>query len=97
MSHRTPELPAPWEVFEDPVVQLAALCPFCALAALSPTAALAALSPALRIFNPAINPNAARLAFFSLSHSQVNRVVHQRLRSHLSILLAAALLRRLIR
>lgn len=51
------------EVFADPIVQLAALCPLCALAALSPAAALAALSPALRIFNPAINPPAALLAF----------------------------------
>jgi hypothetical protein len=33
------------------------------LAALSPEAALAALSPTLRIFNPAINVNAALLAF----------------------------------
>lgn len=50
-------------VFSDPVVQLAALCPLCALAALSPAAALAALSPTLAIFNPAINPGAALLAF----------------------------------
>jgi hypothetical protein len=50
-------------VFSDPIVQLAAICPFCALAALSPAAALAALSPVLRIFNPAINPAAALLAF----------------------------------
>jgi hypothetical protein len=50
-------------VFSDPIVQLAALCPLCALAALSPEAALAALSPTLRIFNPAINVNAALLAF----------------------------------
>lgn len=53
----------PQEVFSDPVVQLAALCPLCALAAISPKAALAALSPVLRLFNPAINPNAALLAF----------------------------------
>ncbi|HYF94668.1 MAG TPA: hypothetical protein VD969_20845 [Symbiobacteriaceae bacterium] len=53
----------PRAVFTDPIVQLAALCPFCALAALSPVAALAALSPALRIFNPAINPEAALLSF----------------------------------
>lgn len=50
-------------VFSDPIVQLAALCPLCALAALSPSAALAALSPALRLFNPALNPNAALLSF----------------------------------
>jgi hypothetical protein len=53
----------PRAVFEDPVVQLAALCTICALAALSPQAALAALSPTLRPFNPAINPNAALLSF----------------------------------
>jgi hypothetical protein len=51
------------EVFEDPIVQLAALCPICALAALSPTAALSALSPTLRRFNPALNPRAALLVF----------------------------------
>lgn len=50
-------------VWEDPVVQLAAICPLCALAALSPTAALAAISPVLRVFNPAVNPSAALLAF----------------------------------
>lgn len=51
------------QVFSDPIVDLAALCPLCALAALNPVAALMALSPTLRIFNPAINPNAAFLAF----------------------------------
>lgn len=51
------------QVFEDPIVQLAALCPLCALAALSPAAALSALSPVLRHFNPATNPFAALLAF----------------------------------
>lgn len=51
------------EVFTDPIVQLAAICPICALSALSPEAALAALSPVLNIFNPAVNPNAALLAF----------------------------------
>ncbi len=51
------------DVFNDPIVQLAALCPICALSALSPTAALAALSPMLRLFNPAINPAAALLSF----------------------------------
>lgn len=50
------------DVFRDPIVQLAALCPICALAALSPVAALAALSPSLRLFNPAINPVAALLS-----------------------------------
>lgn len=58
----TPE-PTPVDVFLDPVVQLAALCPICALAALRPEAALAALSPALAVFNPALNPRAALLAF----------------------------------
>jgi len=52
------------QVFEDPIVQLAALCPICALSALSPVAALSALSPALWRFNPALNPRAALLAFF---------------------------------
>lgn len=56
---------APRTVFSDPVVDLAALCPICALAALNPTAALAALSPALRLYNPAINPAAAWLAFIA--------------------------------
>ncbi len=65
------------EVLLDPIVQLAALCPLCALAAIDPVAALAALSPTLRIFNPAINPRAALLAF-SLNpqgsvHSRVRR------------------------
>lgn len=64
MSHTFPERPTPVEVYEDPVVQLAALCPICALAALSPAAALAALSPGLALFNPAINPRATVLAFF---------------------------------
>jgi hypothetical protein len=57
----TPE-PTPVDVFLDPVVQLAAVCPICALAALRPEAALAALSPALAVFNPALNPRAALLA-----------------------------------
>jgi hypothetical protein len=51
------------QIFSDPIVDLAALCPLCALAALNPVAALMVLSPTLRIFNPAINPNAALLAF----------------------------------
>lgn len=63
MSHRGPDYPVTRDVFEDQIVQLAALCPFCALAALSPAAALAAISPVLRLFNPALNPNAALLSF----------------------------------
>lgn len=63
MSHKVPEDTAPREVFEDKVVQLAAICPICALAALSPAAALSALSPVLNLFNPALNPAAALLAF----------------------------------
>jgi len=51
------------QVFEDPIVQLAALCPICALSALSPAAALSTLSPTLQRFNPALNPRAALLAF----------------------------------
>lgn len=58
----TPE-PTPVDVFSDPIVQLAAICPICALAALKPEAALAALSPTLALFNPAINPRAALLSF----------------------------------
>lgn len=58
-----PHESTPQDVFTDPIVQLAALCPLCALAALSPEAALAALSPTLRRFNPALNPAAALLAF----------------------------------
>jgi len=53
------------QIFQDPVVQLAALCPLCALAALSPVAALAAVSPVLQLFNPAVNPRAALIAFAS--------------------------------
>jgi hypothetical protein len=64
MNRRPPvEEPTPRDVFDDPIVQLAAICPLCALAALKPEAALAALSPILRTFNPATNPNAALLAF----------------------------------
>lgn len=57
------DLTTPADVFFDPVVQLAALCPICALAALRPEAALAALAPGLVLFNPAINPAAALAAF----------------------------------
>ena len=53
----------PADVFFDPVVQLAALCPISALAALRPEAAIAALAPGLVLFNPAINPVAAVVAF----------------------------------
>ncbi|MDF2627135.1 MAG: hypothetical protein K0R39_966 [Symbiobacteriaceae bacterium] len=60
---RQPDNHVTRDVFTDPIVQLAALCPLCALAALSPAAALSALSPVLRIFNPAINPAAALLSF----------------------------------
>lgn len=63
MSHRGVQEATPREVFDDPVVQLAAICPICALAALNPAAALAALTPVLRIFNPATNINAAMLSF----------------------------------
>jgi len=84
MSHRHPEEPVTQEVFEDPIVQLAAICPICALAALSPAAALAALTPTLRIFNPAINPNAAILAFVTPQLA---------IRSHVRAQVIAALLR----
>lgn len=63
----------PQDVFTDPIVQLAALCPLCALAALSPEAALAALSPALWPFNPALNPAAALLAFSRFHPGRVPR------------------------
>jgi hypothetical protein len=58
-----PVFNAPQDVFTNPVTQLAALNPFAALAAADPNAALTALSPSLNIFNPAVNPNAAFLAF----------------------------------
>lgn len=54
---------APGQTFLNPAVQLSALNPYAGLAALNPTAALAAISPTLGIFNPAINPRAAFLAF----------------------------------
>lgn len=57
------DVPTPADVFFDPIVQLAALCPICALAALRPEAAIAALAPALVLFNPALNPEAALLSF----------------------------------
>lgn len=51
------------QVFFNPAVQLAPLFPLGSLAAFNPAAALAAKSPTLAIFNPAINPRAAFLAF----------------------------------
>jgi len=54
---------APDQVFFNPAVQLAPFTPLGSLAAFSPAAALAAKSPTLAIFNPAINPRAALLAF----------------------------------
>jgi len=51
------------QVFFNPAVQLAPFSPLGSLAAFSPPAALAAKSPTLAIFNPAINPRAALLAF----------------------------------
>lgn len=62
-GQRSPQGHTVHQVFQDPVVQLAALCPICALAALSPAAALAALSPVLQLFNPAVTPHAALVAF----------------------------------
>lgn len=54
---------SPAKTFLNPAVQLSGLNPFAGLAALSPVAALSALSPTLQIFNPAVNPRAAFLAF----------------------------------
>lgn len=54
---------SPQEVFGSPAVQLAPFSPLASLAAFNPAAALAAKSPVLSIFNPAINPRAAFLAF----------------------------------
>lgn len=70
---QAPKTSTPQDLFRDPIVQLAALCPLCALAALSPQAALAALSPALRTFNPAINPGAALLAFSGFHPARLQR------------------------
>lgn len=53
----------PGAVFTNPATQLAAFNPFLSLAASNPFAAEAALSPTLNIFNPAVNPRAAFLAF----------------------------------
>lgn len=82
------------QVFSDPIVMLAALCPLCALAAISPVAALAALSPALRILNPAINPAAGLLAF-SLSNpgAQITALVSARVGTRLTGLATKAQLR----
>lgn len=67
MSNITPALTAgltsPIGTITNPAVQLAPFSPFASLAALNPVAALTALSPSLNIFNPAVNPNAAFLAF----------------------------------
>ena len=60
-------LSTPGSLFLNPAAQLAPLSPFGALAASNPFAALTALSPTLNIFNPAINPNAALLAFNPLA------------------------------
>jgi len=54
---------APDQVFFNPAVDLAPFSKLASLAAFSPAAALAAKSPVLGIFNPAINPRAAFLAF----------------------------------
>ena len=70
------DLTTPADVFFDPVVQLAALCPICALAALRPEAALAALAPGLVLFNPAINP-AAALAAFAAGSAPSRRSPHR--------------------
>lgn len=51
------------QVFGNPVAQLAPFNPVAALAVKNPTAALSAKSPTLQIFNPAVNPAAALLAF----------------------------------
>lgn len=53
----------PASVFANPAAQLAPFNPYLSLAATNPFAALSAVSPTLNIFNPAINPNAALLAF----------------------------------
>jgi hypothetical protein len=53
----------PQAVFVDPAAQLAPLSPIASLAASNPPAALSALSPVLGLFNPAVNPRAALLAF----------------------------------
>ncbi|MFZ5815073.1 MAG: hypothetical protein ACOY93_07190 [Bacillota bacterium] len=81
MLHTYAPEPVTHEVFTDPVVQLAALCPICALAAYSPSAALAALSPVLNIFNPAVNPRAALLAF-ALSQPQAVFAAQAQARAH---------------
>lgn len=57
----------PAAIFGSPLAQLGGLNPFLGLAAINPVASLAALSPVLNIFNPALNPNAALLAFNPLA------------------------------
>lgn len=54
---------SPANIFVDPISQLAPLSPMAALAATNPVAALTSGSPTLQIFNPAVNPSAAFLAF----------------------------------
>lgn len=54
---------SPEQVFLNPAVQLAPFSPISSLAAFNPSAALAVKSPVLNIFNPAVNPRAAFLAF----------------------------------
>lgn len=81
MSHTHANELITQEVFTDPIVQLAALCPICALSAVSPEAALAALSPVLTMFNPALNPHAALLAF-SLSNPQARFAEAVQQRAH---------------
>lgn len=96
--HQTAGESVTQQVFSDPIVELAAICPICALAALSPVAALAALSPALRIFNPAINPAAALLAFrMSNPAAMVQAHVTARVGTTLGRVVAKAQLRRLSR
>lgn len=84
MSHRPVGYPVSREVFEDPIVALAAICPICALAALSPAAALAAFSPVLRIFNPAINPAAALLDFVSSPRTSLAMGIHRRVQGRVA-------------
>lgn len=54
---------SPASVFKNPIDQLAAFSPIASLAATNPFAALSAGSGTLQIFNPAVNPRAALLAF----------------------------------
>lgn len=54
---------SPALVFKNPIDQLAAFSPIASLAATNPFAALSAGSGTLQMFNPAVNPRAALLAF----------------------------------